>query len=60
MNIFLTRAWDPILPFVTLLVCPSPSQSARSQCDWGLHTVRGGVDPGDREIIVIVPALLKL
>ena len=25
----------------------NPSQSATSQCVWGVHTVRSGIDPGD-------------
>ena len=25
----------------------SPSQSATSQCGWGFHTNRSGIDPGD-------------
>ena len=25
----------------------SPRQSATSQWDWGFHTLRGGIDPGD-------------
>ena len=25
----------------------NPSQSAIGQCGWDIHTVRGGIDPGD-------------
>ena len=49
-GIFLIRRWDLIL---------SPggadstnlSQSAISRWGWGFHTVRGGIDPGDRRVL---------
>ena len=29
---------------------PANQQSAISQWDWVFHTVRGGIDPGDRRV----------
>ena len=46
MEGFLTRGWELILLGVRWL-STIPSQSAIGQWDWGFHTVRGGVDPGD-------------
>ena len=49
MEGFLIRVWD--LNFYVQPSPPadsmSPSQAATSQCGWGFHTVRGGIDPGD-------------
>ena len=38
----------------------SPSYLATSQLGWGLHTLRGGIDPGDRHIAISVSGLLEL
>ena len=58
----LNREWDPMLPgcggtggstWDVALSSPGfarstrPSQSAIGPWDWGFHTVRGGVDPGE-------------
>ena len=60
MEGFLIRGWELILPGCVGTSAlargakrspragsMSPSQSATSQRDWGLHTMRGGIDPGD-------------
>ena len=46
MEGFLTGACDLIL--LGSAGSTYPSQLAMSQCDWGFHTVPGGIDPGDR------------
>ena len=46
------RIYDPGMgyyrPRGALVLCTIPSQSAIGQWGWGFHTVRGGIDPGDR------------
>ena len=37
----------PCRPWVALTLFSSASQSAIGRRGWGLHTVRGGSDPGD-------------
>ena len=37
----------PYPPRVALALFLSPRQSAIGRWDWGFHTVRGGVNPGD-------------
>ena len=68
---FMTRGWGSILPGCSENLLPrwtsilpgrrwlyvSSSQSAMSQRDWGLHTVRGGVDPGK---LCFVPGVSEL
>ena len=44
-------------PRGALALCTILNQSAIGQWDWGLHTVRGGFDPG---ITVFVPRLSEL
>ena len=49
-------------PRGALALCTIPSQSTIGQWDWGLHTVRGGFDPGDhcfRPQVVGVVKVLK-
>ena len=56
-----TKRRGPILPVLCLLCSLyATSQLATSPWDWGFHTVRGGVDPGEFEFRTRVVGVVEI